>query len=82
MAKGLQLFGRWLRRALDLFILERRRLRGHLVAVCNFLVRGRGETSTDLIFLVTSDKARGWSCVRRVLCGYQGKVLLQKMVGH
>ena len=43
-------------RSLSLFILEKRRLRGDLVAVYNFRVRRRGGGDTDLFSLVTSDR--------------------------
>ncbi|KAJ7419044.1 hypothetical protein WISP_56497 [Willisornis vidua] len=36
-------------RSLGLFSLEKRRLRGHFTAVFNIFMRGRGETSIDLL---------------------------------
>ena len=43
-------------RALGLFSLEKRRLRGDLVMVCRFLTRGSGGAGTDLFSSVTSDR--------------------------
>ncbi|KAJ7398833.1 hypothetical protein BTVI_121476 [Pitangus sulphuratus] len=46
-------------RSLVLFSLEKRRLRGNLIAVCKFFMRGRGGADTDLFSMVTSDKTQG-----------------------
>uniref|UniRef100_A0A493TB79 Reverse transcriptase domain-containing protein n=1 Tax=Anas platyrhynchos platyrhynchos TaxID=8840 RepID=A0A493TB79_ANAPP len=56
MAKGLEgkMYEEQLR-PLDLFSLEKRRLRGNLIAVYNFLARGSGEAG-DLFSVNTSDK--------------------------
>jgi len=51
--KGLR--GQDLQGAAEVF-LENRRLRGDLIAVCNFLRRGSGGRDADLLSLVTSDR--------------------------
>ncbi|KAK4826497.1 hypothetical protein QYF61_009570 [Mycteria americana] len=48
----------WLR-IQGLLSLEKRRLKGDLIAVCDFLMRGSGEGSADLFSLLSGDRMRG-----------------------
>ncbi|KFW75988.1 Serine/threonine-protein kinase Nek11, partial [Manacus vitellinus] len=60
MVKGQEgeLYEEWLR-SLGLFNLEKRRLRGELIAVYKFFMRGSRGADTDLFAVVTSDRTQG-----------------------
>ena len=60
MVKGLEgkTYEEWLR-SLGLFNLEKRRLRGDLITVYNFLKRSSRGGGADLLSLVTSIRTRG-----------------------
>uniref|UniRef100_A0A8C3BXM4 Reverse transcriptase domain-containing protein n=1 Tax=Cairina moschata TaxID=8855 RepID=A0A8C3BXM4_CAIMO len=72
MVKGLEVKSYEERlRTLGLFSMEKRRLRGHLIVVYKFLVRGSGRAGADLFFVISSDRICGNSVKLR-----QGKFRL------
>ncbi|TRZ06006.1 hypothetical protein HGM15179_021102 [Zosterops borbonicus] len=86
VVKGLvgKSYDEWLR-ALDLFSLEKKRLRGDLTAICNFLMRGSSGAGTDLFTLMTSDMTQGNSIKlsqERFCLDFRKRFFPQRVVGH
>ncbi|KAJ7418210.1 hypothetical protein WISP_60373 [Willisornis vidua] len=84
MVKGLE--GKLYEVRCGLFSLEKRRLRGDLIAVYNFLMRGRGGTGTVLFSVVPSDRngqGNGLNlCQRRFKLDIRKRFFSQIVVGH
>ncbi|RMC06927.1 hypothetical protein DUI87_16378 [Hirundo rustica rustica] len=86
MVKGLEvkLYEECLR-SLGLFNLEKRRLRGDLIAVYNFLMKGRGRADIDHFPVVPSDRTRANGlnmCHGRFMLDIRKMFLNQRVVGH
>ncbi|KAJ7407025.1 hypothetical protein WISP_129249 [Willisornis vidua] len=84
MVKGLEgkLYEEWLR-SLGLFILEKRKLRGDLIEVYNFLMKRTG--SSDLFSVVISDRTRGNSlklCQGSFRLDIRKRFFTQRVIGN
>lgn len=72
-----KIYEEWLKE-LGLFILQRRRIRGHFITLYNYQRRGCGKVGVGFFFQVTAMEQGEMAsiCARGVQVGYQEKLIL------